>query len=166
MRTSLNRFLVVATLAVAIASRAFAQDGGIELGARAPVRAISDISGKPVNVSTYVGKTPVLLEFWATWCENCRALEPQMLAMQKKYASQMTFIGVAVPINQTLDRVQRYVAQHKYPYLMLWDKDGNFAADYDVPATSFVVVIDKTGKVVYTGAGGKQNLEAAIKKGL
>jgi hypothetical protein len=33
-----------------------------------------------------------------------------------------------------------------------------------VPATSFVVVIDKTGKVVYTGLGGTQDLDAQIKK--
>jgi ribosomal protein S5 len=35
-----------------------------------------------------------------------------------------------------------------------------------VPATSHVVVIDKHGKVVYTGVGGDQDLEAAIKKAL
>jgi TATA-box binding protein (TBP) (component of TFIID and TFIIIB) len=35
---------------------------------------------------------------------------------------------------------------------------------YDVPATSYVVVVDKTGKIVYTGVGGTQNLEAAIKR--
>ena len=35
---------------------------------------------------------------------------------------------------------------------------------YDVPATSYVVVINKAGKVVYTGLGGDQDLEAAIKK--
>jgi hypothetical protein len=35
---------------------------------------------------------------------------------------------------------------------------------YDVPATSYVVVVDKTGKIVYTGVGGTQNLDAAIKK--
>ncbi len=37
---------------------------------------------------------------------------------------------------------------------------------YDVPATSFVVVINKGGKVVYTGLGGQQNLDAAIRKAL
>jgi len=35
-----------------------------------------------------------------------------------------------------------------------------------VPATSYVVVVNKAGKVVYTGLGGKQDLEAAIKKAL
>jgi len=37
---------------------------------------------------------------------------------------------------------------------------------YDVPATSYVVVADKTGKVVYTGVGGTQNIDAAIRKAM
>ena len=37
---------------------------------------------------------------------------------------------------------------------------------YDAPATSYVVVLDKTGKVVYTGVGGKQDVEAAVKKAM
>ena len=35
-----------------------------------------------------------------------------------------------------------------------------------VPATSYVVVTDRTGKVVYTGLGGEQDIEAAIQKAL
>jgi hypothetical protein len=39
-------------------------------------------------------------------------------------------------------------------------------AAYDVPATSYVVVLDKAGKVVYTGLGGKQAIDAALAKAL
>jgi len=47
-----------------------------------------------------------------------------------------------------------------------FDTKSNATGAYDVPATSYVVVINKAGKVVYTGLGGKQDLEAAIKKAL
>lgn len=143
-----------------------AQDGGIEVGTRAPARTLNNTDGRPVNLADFIGKKPVLLEFWATWCENCKALEPRMLAAHKKYGGQVEFIGIAVAINQTLARVQQYVQKYKYTYPMLWDVVGDAAAAYDVPATSFVVIIDKNGKVVYTGAGGKQDLDAAIRKAL
>jgi thiol-disulfide isomerase/thioredoxin len=154
------------TLAVAATSPLIAQESGIALGTKAPAITLNDAQGKAVSLANVIGKQPVLLEFWATWCENCRALEPHMLAAHKKYGAQVAFYGIAVPINQTLARVQRYVADRKYPFPMLWDKDGTIAADYEVPATSYVVVIDKTGKVVYTGAGGTQDLDAALKKAL
>lgn len=158
--------LAAATLLCVASPSLRAQDGGIEIGARAPVRTLNNTDGKPVNLADFIGKKPVLIEFWATWCENCKALEPSMLKAHKKYGAQIEFIGVAVAINQTLDRVQKYVQKYKYTYPMLWDAVGDCAAAYDVPATSFVVIIDKSGKVVYTGSGGKQDLDAAIGKAL
>ena len=43
-------------------------------------------------------------------------------------------------------------------------RDGEATAAYKVPHTSYVVVIDRAGKVVYTGVGGKQDIEAALRK--
>jgi hypothetical protein len=87
-----------------------------------------------------------------------------MVAVQRQFGAQVTVLAVAVPINQSLERVQRYVAQAKYPFPMLWDAEGDLAGLYEVPATSYVVIIDKAGKVAYTGTGGKQDLAAALRK--
>ena len=62
--------------------------------------------------------------------------------------------------------MKAFVAKHALPGDQLFDTKGNATGAYDVPATSYVVVINKAGKVVYTGLGGKQNLDAAIKKAL
>jgi predicted transcriptional regulator len=62
--------------------------------------------------------------------------------------------------------VRAYVAKHGIPGDQVFDTKGNATGAYDVPATSYVVVIDRTGKVVYTGLGGDQDLEKAIKKAL
>ena len=43
---------------------------------------------------------------------------------------------------------------------------GNAADSYDAAATSYIVVLDKTGSVVYTGLGGSQNIDAAVRKGI
>ena len=170
MRIAIRQFARTATFAFAFTcvatSPLVAQESGIAVGTHAPAVKLNDSEGRPVSLANVIGKQPVLIEFWATWCENCRALEPRMLAAHKKYGAQVAFFGIAVPINQTLARVQRYVVDRKYPFPMLWDKDGTVAANYEVPATSYVVAIDKTGKVVYTGAGGTQDLDAAIKKAL
>jgi predicted transcriptional regulator len=45
-----------------------------------------------------------------------------------------------------------------------YDESGKAVSAYDVAATSFVVIIDKQGKVAYTGVGDKQDLDAAIRK--
>ena len=153
-------------LALALATPVRAQDLGIDVGAKAPAVTAQALDGKTVDLSNYIGKTPVLMEFWATWCPNCRELMPTLLETEKKYGKRVKFIAIAVAINQSPEKVRRWLAAHPMPHDTFYDTDGKVAGAFDAPATSYVVVLDKTGKVVYTGLGGKQDLEAAIRKAL
>jgi thiol-disulfide isomerase/thioredoxin len=141
-----------------------AQDLGIQVGAKAPGAVVESLDGKSVDLAQYYGKTPVMIEFWATWCPNCKALEPQMTAAMKKYAGKMKFVGVAVSVNQSPALVKAYAEKHGLAYDVYFDRKGLASDAYDVPATSYIVVVDRQGKVVYTGLGADQNLETAIHK--
>jgi peroxiredoxin len=152
--------------AMFLASAVGAQESGIEVGTKAPAATVQTLDGKAADLSRYVGKGPVLMEFWATWCPNCKELEPALLAAQKKYAGKVRFVGVAVSVNQSPARIKAYVAKHGIKHDILFDANGKAAEAYDVPATSYVVVLNAKGNVVYTGLGGKQDLEAAIRKAL
>ena len=143
-----------------------AQESGIEVGTRGPGAALETLDGKAADLGQYVGKTPVLLEFWATWCSSCKQLEPQLKALHGKYGKQIKFVGVAVSVNQSPALVKRYVAKHGMPGAQLYDRKGNATGAYDVPATSYIVVLDRAGKIVYTGLGGDQKLEPAIRRAL
>ena len=142
------------------------QESGIAVGARAPAALVATLDGKPVDIGSWVGKAPMLIEFWAFWCPSCKELEPKFLALQKKYGSRMKFIGVAVSVNQTPERVKAYARKHGYHHETFFDSEGNATDAYDVPATSYVVIVNRKGEVVYTGLGGKQSLEPAIIRAL
>jgi thiol-disulfide isomerase/thioredoxin len=148
------------------ATPVLAQDLGIEVGAKAPVIAVQGLDGKQVDLGNYIGKTPMLIEFWATWCPNCHELMPTLLAAEKKFGNRVKFVALAVAINQSPEKVRRWLAANPLPHDTYYDVDGKAASAFDAPATSYVVVLDKTGRVVYTGLGGKQDLEAALKKAL
>ncbi|MHB0949329.1 MAG: TlpA family protein disulfide reductase [Gemmatimonadaceae bacterium] len=164
------RLLALCTIALGVAlpaQAARAQDSGIEVGAAAPGAAVQTLDGKPFDLASLVGKQPLVLEFWAVWCSNCKQLEPSLRALHAKYGTRVRFAGVAVSANQSPALVQKYVAKYKVPWLQLYDARGRATGAYDVPATSYVVVIDRAGKVVYTGVGGVQpGLEAAIRGAL
>jgi thiol-disulfide isomerase/thioredoxin len=168
VRTVVQRLTFALAIAAGffIASPVVAQDLGIEVGARAPVVTVHALDGKPIDLGQYIGKTPMLIEFWATWCPNCRELMPALLDVEKKYGKRVKFVALAVAINQSPERVRRFLAAHPLPHDTFYDTDGKAAGAFDAPATSYVVVLDKTGKVVYTGLGGKQDLDAALKKAL
>jgi thiol-disulfide isomerase/thioredoxin len=144
--------------------RLAAQESGISVGSKAPAVTVNDLEGKPVDLGQYIGKQPVLLEFWATWCELCEELLPRVRAAQAAYASKVEFIGVNVTVNQTRDRVRRYVDSHQPGFRTLYDDQGTSIRAYKVPTTSYVVVIDRAGKVAYTGTGGTQDLEGVLRR--
>src|SRR5205814_10129098 len=141
-----------------------AQELGIDVGAKAPVVSVQALNGKQVSVGNYIGRTPMLIEFWATWCPNCKELMPTLLDAEKKFGKQVKFVAIAVAINQSPEKVRRWLAAHPLPHDTFYDVEGKAAGAFDAPATAYVVVLDKTGKVVYTDLGGQQDLERAIRK--
>ena len=153
----------VALVMAPMAARA--QDSGLPIGTVAPSAMLQTLDGKTVDLAK-VAKGPALIEFWATWCENCEHLLPAMQRAEAKYGKRVRFVAVAVSVNQSPRRVQLHVAKHHVPGLQLYDTQGDATGKWDVPATSYVVVLDRKGRVVYTGVGGEQDVERAILKGL
>lgn len=164
-RISRALLLGVATLIGATAP-ARAQDVGIAVGTKAPDAVLETLEGAPAKLSQYIGKGPVLLEFWATWCGNCKQMEPSMKAAHAKYGKSVQFVTVAVSVNQPVARARAYRDKYKLPGVMLYDRKGDAGAVYDAPATSYVVFIDQSGIVRYTGVGGTQDIERAIRTAL
>jgi thiol-disulfide isomerase/thioredoxin len=160
----LRRFVL--TVAVTCPSLMSAQESGIAVGSAAPNATIETIDGRSVQLSQWVGRQPVVLEFWASWCSSCKALEPELKRAAERYAPGVKFIGIAVSANQTPERVRRFLQQHPMPVEMLYDRTGTAVDAYSVPATSYIVVIDRRGRVVYTGSGGGQDLITAVRRGL
>jgi peroxiredoxin len=168
-RLALAAALAVAPLsaAVTLAPRAAAaQDVGLPVGTRAPNATVETLDGKPVDLSRWIGRGPTLLQFWATWCSTCKALEPQLVAVRRKYGSRVALVAVAVSVNQSPARVRAFAQRHPLPVELVYDRQGQATERYDVPATSHIVVLDRTGKVVYTGQGADQNLDAAVQRAL
>jgi thiol-disulfide isomerase/thioredoxin len=149
-----------------VAPRARAQDTGLPLGSTPPSAMLETLDGKAVDLVQLTKGSPAVIEFWATWCENCEHLLPAMQRAQAKYGTRVKFVAVAVSVNQSPRRVQLHAAKHKVPGVQLFDARGDATGKLDVPATSHVVVLDKQGRVVYTGVGGDQDIEAAIRKAL
>jgi len=153
--------LLVPVLAVAPLR---AQESGIAVGADAPVVTVPDLDGKAVNLGQYIGKKPIFLEFWATWCELCEQLLPRVRAAKAAYGDRVEFLGVNVTVNQSRDRVRRYLEKNHPPFRTLYDEEGTSTRAYQAPATSYVVIVDRSGKVAYTGSGGTQEFDGVLRR--
>lgn len=154
-----------AAMTAAGANPALPQDQiGIPLGETPEAVQIEDLDGAPVDLGEYIGRRPVLVEFWATWCPLCRALEPGLREAYARYGEEVEFLVVAVAVNQNPRRIKRHLESHPMPGRVLWDEGGRAVRAFMTPTTSYVVVLDAEGRVVYTGLGEDQDIEAAVRR--
>jgi thiol-disulfide isomerase/thioredoxin len=162
----MNRLKVAGAVLLLLlgASRLSAQEAELQVGDLAPLVVVHDLDGKPVDLSRYIGRKPLLLEFWATWCESCQELLPQMRAAQQKYGSAVEFIGINVAVNQTPTAVRQYIQANDFGFRVLYDDEGTSTRAYRVPATSYVLIIDRAGKIAYTGIGGTQSFDRVLQR--
>ncbi|HET9706915.1 MAG TPA: TlpA disulfide reductase family protein [Gemmatimonadales bacterium] len=137
---------------------------GIALGATPPAVTIQDLDGRPANLGAMIGKKPLLIEFWATWCPLCAALMPQIDSAYARNRDKIAFVAVAVAVNESPASVKRHLAKEPHPWPFLWDANGDAVRAFQAPSTSYVVVLDAQGKVVYTGLGEDQDIEKALQR--
>lgn len=136
---------------------------GIPRGSVAQAVTLDDLDGQPVDLGEYFGRKPVLLQFWALWCENCAALAPQMDAAYERFGDRVAFFAVAVGVGQNPRSIRRHLGRHPVPFPVLWDERGAGVRAFMTPTTSYIVIVDAAGKVAYTGVGPSQDIEAAIR---
>lgn len=157
--------MALALVAVASASPLAAQDSGISLpiGTAAPDAQVEDLDGNAVSLLEVIDGRPALLEFWATWCPLCEELQPQLDRMRTEYGDRLAIVAVGVAVNQNPRRIARHLERHDPGYPHLYDAGGEAVRAYRAATTSIVVLLDAEGRVAYTGVGGDQDLEAAVR---
>jgi peroxiredoxin len=140
---------------------ASAQDVGLDLGTVPEAVQVVDLDGNTVDLAEYVGRRPVLLQFWATWCPLCEALEPGFRAAKRQHGDAIDIVIIAVGVNQTQRSIRRHLERHELPGRVLFDARGRATRAFRAPTTSYVVALDRNGRVVYTGVGADQDIAAA-----
>ena len=136
----------------------------LPLGTPAPDVALEDLDGNPVQLSDYLDGKPALIEFWASWCENCEALQPQLDRIASQYEDQVNVIAVAVAVSQSQRRVKRHLEDHDPGYPYLWDGKGAVVRAYNAATTSIVMILDGEGRVAYSGVGAGQDLVSEVQR--
>jgi peroxiredoxin len=129
------------------------------VGQPAPAFSVTDLSGKPVNLADYKGKT-VVLEWHNFGCPFVQKhyRSGNMQALQKKYSSDVVWLAV----NSTHKSASDYTEPAKLtkelkdfgaaPANYLMDEPGKMGVAYGAKTTPHMYIIDPSGKVVYNGA--------------
>jgi peroxiredoxin len=141
----------------AYANHYLASSGGAGLtGKQAPAIEMPAVRGdEEVGLSDHRGEL-VVLDFWATWCTVC---ERQMPKLQKAIQKSELTDEITVILVNTQEsgenrrgKVERYLERRGLEYLTALD-DGSVMQRYGVQGLPTMVIIDRQGRITYTGAG-------------
>jgi thiol-disulfide isomerase/thioredoxin len=122
-------------------------------GKPAPPLAVLDMSGNPVSLAAFKGKT-VLLDFWTTWCPPCRADGPALEKLNKKYGkTDLAILGVSVDEERQI--VEKFLKENSKTYPIVLTSENEMPRPYQIGVFPTYIVIDQDGNVASAVEGDK-----------
>jgi peroxiredoxin len=145
-----------------------AAPAGVTVGAMAPDFSAPDPNGKMVSLKQCMGKV-TLIDFWASWCNPCRAENPNNVAMYNEFhAKGLNIIGVS--LDKDAAKWKEAIAKDKLTWpqisnLKYWDEP--IRVTYGVESIPATFLLDANGTVVakdLTGAALKAKVAELLAK--
>jgi peroxiredoxin len=142
------------------------QNSSAMAGTIAPDFTASDVDGKTFRLSDHLGKSVVLLDFWSTFCEPCKAEFPHLQALYDEDKSKgLLVVAVAMDGPETIADVHAFVKRFELNFPIVTDDDSRIASLYD-PKKSMPlsILIARNGHIAVVREGynpGEEKLVAA-----
>lgn len=149
-KNSLILFLLISTTFVALL---FYENGkypkhdfiGPNLGQYAPNFETEYLNGEKFVLYDLRG-TPVVLNFWATWCPPCVREMPALQKLYEENNGKIIVVGVNMQENKgTIDKFLNRRVNVTYPIVL--DKDGKIIESYNIIVKPTTFFIDKNGMI-------------------
>lgn len=133
---------------------------------KAPDFTVTDDDGNEVKLSDYIG-TPVVLNFWASWCPPCRDEMPHFNKVSEEYEKEeLIFLMVDLVDGQreTVEKGKKFVEENKFTFTVLFDTQQDGAATYGIRSIPSTLFIDKEGYIQAGLEGGMD--EKTLRRGI
>jgi peroxiredoxin len=131
---------------------------GISVGNRAIDFQLQTVDGKTVSLSALRG-SPVLLNFWATWCPPCK-LEMPFLQQIFDIWTARGLVLLTVDAGENADTIKSFMTDLNLSMPVLMDADGKVAKAYSITAIPTTFFIDNEGVIQHKTIGAFPNKEA------
>ena len=123
----------------------------------APEIALPNSHDSIIKLSSFTGKV-VLIDFWASWCGPCRAANPQVRRLYKKYGGK-GFEVFAVSLDDKKTEWLKAIKHDKLVYTNVIDRDAwysKIAEQFFVDEIPASFLLDKKGMIVGIDLDGKE----------
>lgn len=115
----------------------------------APDFTVYDGDGNPVRLSDFRG-TPVVVNFWASWCGPCQSEMPAFDEAAADYEGQVQFLMVNLTdgSQETQASAEAFLEENGYTFPVYFDLDMDAASAYGVYGIPVTYFIDAEGHAI------------------
>ena len=124
---------------------------------------LKDQQGELFELKNIVGKKPVYLKFWATWCKPCMQQMPHFQHAYEQYGDTIDTIAINIDLNDDPGAVAAVKKRFNLTMPIMTDDTGKVAQHYQFIGTPFHVLLDKTGKVIFQGHEADKALDNTLR---
>ncbi|GJL50334.1 MAG: thiol:disulfide interchange protein [Nitrospirales bacterium] len=123
------------------------------IGTEAPTFTGPDVeSGKAISLEQYKGKV-VLLNFWASWCYECKVEHKDILRLHQQFKDHPDFVMLGINYQDDLPDAKKYLKTYGSTFQHVRDIKGTLAIDYGVYGVPETFVIDQQGVIRHKWVG-------------
>ncbi len=149
--TAITAIILVLILATS-GCKAAADISGFE-GDPAPDFQLENLDGETVTLSQLRG-SPVMVNFWATWCSHCRDEVPYIQEVYEGWIGKSPSVVIlTISVRESQETVRQFMDDNSLSFPVLLDGDGKVSIRYDVAAIPASFFIDKNGIIQATKLG-------------
>ena len=113
-------------------------------GRALPAIPAMDMAGQSVSLPALRGKA-VLINFWASWCEPCRAEMPSLQALAAREKAQL--VVLTINLKESPEAIARFVQSTGLTLPVLRDPQGDTARAWGIKIYPSTVLLDSAGQV-------------------
>ncbi len=123
-----------------------AKEGGVEKENESVINSLDftlkNITGSTTSLSSFKDKKVVVINFWATWCSNCKKGFPDKMKLEEQYKEKVDFIFINV--QESKEKVDEYMRENGFTFKNnLLDLDGEVSQLYGISGIPTTVIINK-----------------------
>jgi thiol-disulfide isomerase/thioredoxin len=110
-------------------------------------------------------QSPVIINFWASWCVPCRTEIPDLVAVYQEHAaSGLAVLAVNLTDQERRQDIGRFVEATAMPFPVLLDERGKVRERYELVMVPTTVFVDRFGVVqrIYAGPIGRRAIEDGL----
>lgn len=141
----------VAGLLALLVWRLTHQEHAPKVGSAAPAFTLRRLGAQGrVSLASLRGR-PVVLNFWASWCNPCKAEAKALRTAWTRYGGRVAFVGV--DYHDLASDARRFVAAHGLRFPMLQDGSGTVTGTYGISQVPETYILSRSGRIVAHIAG-------------